>query len=1697
MSQNDGNHEANKKKLKLGPKMRKFLKGLLCGVGGVLLIALLMSFHSIRALFYPVSLFGTPSVSFSETCPVYTTEEKPQYILHVEGADHYRVRVYEKDSLRRWVRQVKFKYDVLPDFDIDSKHLAQLVANAMPVLEQSGGVKPLDFNRAMVDYVTSKTLKQGDYAVLVDATNSFNGKSAQDMCCFRVTNLGAIVKRDLEKVVVRTLDLRTRQNRPNAAVGVYLRSPSDAKNIQPLLVATTNSQGLAELKKPAGTGSDAWTRVSIDAKEGGDRAYIGPFLNSHPLHQTDGNYQSDQFQDYSHRCITYFNTDRPIYRLGQTVYFNAYSRMLQPNGIYNAGRNKKVAVSIKDPEYQDFFSGSFSTDDFGRFSGSVNIPPAGKTGNYQVEVRYDDNNVDTFSFAVDQYRKPEYSVTVAADSSHVIAGGKLKLKLKANYYFGGGVPNAKVDYTISPTINLSSREKLRPRPGYYKYFEDWGVERPYYAYDYSTDVPLGGTAQTDGNGQAIIEIDTPEHDAIANSPTSYDFCDRSYNVVATVTDASRKAVVGTGDALVTRGDVAILAVPNVNFAQRGDTIHLDLTAASYDQKALPNQNIEVKMVQWVPKDQENTKWDRKIISTKNATTATNGNATVDFELGKDLSSDDYYFVATSKDSQGRTVGDVSRIWVTGNENNNWWTHASPLSLRLDKPAYTPSETAKLMVSSPVEKGESIPVLFTIEGQKLHEYKIVTLTQPAQVIEIPLKDSYAPNVHVGIAYVDKGHKPVIETKLLCVAPDQHFLQVKLASDKPLYKAGENAKFSVKVWGHDGKPAANTVLALSVADESVYAAAHDVNAPVQGVDAPDIFTTFYGQRDNWVETKVSFTDTFAPQPEELSLYDGAGFGALFGFFIRSGQYEDAMMMRKSEMAALPRPVPMEAGKGMADTRNAAPTAAPAAAPPPPMQAARPRSMTGSMTEPRVRKGFKDLAGWFPMLVTDAAGSAHADVKMPDDLTTWRATIAGIDRQTDVGQGQTSVTTTQDFVARLSLPRFFTQGDKGLVTAILHNYSTSVQPVALTLSMSGPQLKSERPLTTNISIPINGVQRYSWPVSAIAPGSTTIKLVAKGKDAGDALEVKLPVRSFTYQAFFAQGGVLRDPVQLKKFPLVFPADANLAKGKMEIALASSQLGPVLGSFDTLIDYPYGCTEQTLSRLVPSTIAMRLHKQFAIAMPAPLSQKFAEVFGIAMPKLTEYQHEDGGWGWWKDDSSSAYMTAHVLEGLYQLRQAGYTIDDSITERGVNYLQQQSDGILNGKWETENAVDQAKAAYVLSLYGRPISPSMQTWHMVHLSTMTPEELSYLTLAFSHVGSTALAQQTYKHLLELKNVSNDYIDWDHTPELLKRLNSKLGPWDYTYRFTGVETTALALRAVVAMEPKNDALMEPISHWIVTQHDENGWNNTKSTAQVFEALLEMEVALGQRQGTTNFQADVTGAEKTPEKFTFARQVEPGEKKIVTGLNRQMKEIVVSKKGPGWLYYNSLLEYERPLAPGLIAKCIPDDMHITRKFYKLTPMWSNGKNVMQFAAIANQPPAGYNPAPMSEGDTVKAGETIMMALTIDTPIAAPYVMVDAALPSGAEVTHDEQLVEPDSKKAQELGMQNYNRYQWSHQDRLDDRIVFFTTNMPAGKSQFTTFLRMEMPGTFNVNPVNLQAMYTKKVRGYSGIDTITVVESPGGE
>src|SRR5947199_5395245 len=158
-----------------------------------------------------------------------------------------------------------------------------------------------------------------------------------------------------------------------------------------------------------------------------------------------------------------------------------------------------------------------------------------------------------------------------------------------------------------------------------------------------------------------------------------------------------------------------------------------------------------------------------------------------------------------------------------------------------------------------------------------------------------------------------------------------------------------------------------------------------------------------------------------------------------------------------------------------------------------------------------------------------------------------------------------------------------------------------------------------------------------------------------------------------------------------LDIPKERRPDSTTLSVQIAPSMATTMLDALPYLIDYPYGCVEQTMSRFLPAVITAKTLKDQGLSPEAAMSKVFGgiepasaqathpdgkrslkqldDITKQSLDRLYSMQHEDGGWGWWKDDASDHFMTAYVVWGLSLARKAGVVIKEEALDNAVEYL--------------------------------------------------------------------------------------------------------------------------------------------------------------------------------------------------------------------------------------------------------------------------------------------------------------------------------------------------------------------------------------------------------------------------------------------
>jgi len=205
----------------------------------------------------------------------------------------------------------------------------------------------------------------------------------------------------------------------------------------------------------------------------------------------------------------------------------------------------------------------------------------------------------------------------------------------------------------------------------------------------------------------------------------------------------------------------------------------------------------------------------------------------------------------------------------------------------------------------------------------------------------------------------------------------------------------------------------------------------------------------------------------------------------------------------------------------------------------------------------------------------------------------------------------------------------------------------------------------------VPRNGEATVNWTVDTSAIGTADFLGKALTDEESDALELAIPVRPWGLHLNAARSGSLSGDKTETNETLSLPSDINPDASSLRIDLAPSVAGTLMSALDFLSSYPYGCVEQTMSSFLPNILVAQAVKELGLSAPPP-SVELESKIAAGLQRLYQFQHDDGGWGWWETDQTHPFMTAYVVAGLAQAREAGYAIDENRLERGRESLVRQ-----------------------------------------------------------------------------------------------------------------------------------------------------------------------------------------------------------------------------------------------------------------------------------------------------------------------------------------------------------------------------------------------------------------------------------------
>ncbi len=599
-------------------------------------------------------------------------------------------------------------------------------------------------------------------------------------------------------------------------------------NSKPQSAGKSDANGFITLKTgdyvDTGNGRPSIDNLLILARHGDDIAVLTP-----------SNYYWEGENSTGNGLKAYIYTDRPVYRPGHTVHIKAVVRREKDDQLVLPDE-KSLRLRVMGDSDNVVMQKDLPVGAHGTIATDVALANDAALGYYRIEL-VGANNQNYYSssgsFYVEEYKKPEYRVTVTPEKDRVLEGGQVKAVIEAKYFFGEPVSGAKVKYSVQVQVH------------YWWDDNDGGDDTG----DGNADAEAGDGGDTEGSYYDGPELQEQEGTLDENGrltvtlPTRVEETgrDMDYRIVARVTDVANREISGSGKVLATYGSFRISVEPTSYVAESGKPVQVRVTAQDYDNKPIQTAvHLNVMLSRW---NDSARAWDKKDITTADAVTGADGKALVTLNLS---GTGDFEVRATAVTPERRTVKDSTYIWLWGGASE-WYRPNSQIQIISDKKVYAVGDTAHLLLVGSLKEGYAV---VTAEGNSLHTRQLLHLTSGSQAFDLPITAKAEPNLIVTATLIHNDQLLTAQ-KSLRVPPVAETLSITATPSKQTYLPGEKGSFDVFIKDATGKPVAAD-FSFGEVDEAIYSIHPD--------ESGDIVKFFYAKKYLYLDPQSSFTFYF---------------------------------------------------------------------------------------------------------------------------------------------------------------------------------------------------------------------------------------------------------------------------------------------------------------------------------------------------------------------------------------------------------------------------------------------------------------------------------------------------------------------------------------------------------------------------------------------------------------------------------------------------------------------------------------------------------------------------------------------------------------------------------------------------------------------------------------------------------------------
>ena len=678
----------------------------------------------------------------------------------------------------------------------------------------------------------------------------------------------------------------------------------------------------------------------------------------------------------------------------------------------------------------------------------------------------------------------------------------------------------------------------------------------------------------------------------------------------------------------------------------------------------------------------------------------------------------------------------------------------------------------------------------------------------------------------------------------------------------------------------------------------------------------------------------------------------------------------------------------------------------------------------TNPMPAKRIRIVSFWSGIKKVNSSGEAEFSIDIPNFSGEVRLMAVAYKDQ-HFGSSEFAMTVADPIVLSTALPRFLSPKDTVLVPVTISNTTAKTANAKATISTNGPiQVIGGNSQELAVAPNSEGVALFQLVASpSVSVGKIAVEVSSLGEKFKDETEISVrpaaPLQIETGSGIINGGASQRISLSSANF-IPGSVDYKLVVGKSPALELGKQLR-------YLVQYPYGCTEQTVSVAFPQLYYDDLAEQMkGKSSASPARYNISE----AIRKIKLRQLYNGGVTLWDGEGTENWWSSvYAAHFLLEAQRVGYDVDRKVLDGLLNYL--------NNKLKTRQTIlyyynqkEQKKIApkevayslYVLSLAGKPNVPVMN-YYKASPQLLSLDAKYLLSVSYAIAGD----KQRFAEILPGSFTGEVSV-------------AQTGGSFYS----DIRDEAIALNALLDADAGNAQIGVMAKH-VADKLKARSWFSTQECAFSFIALGKIARAANQATVTAELKVNgktVGSVGDRPVSFTAA-QLAGGNIEILT-------------KGQGRLYY-----YWQTEGISVNGDYKEEDNYIRvrKKFFD-----RNGKPI--------------NSNSFSQNDLV----IVQLSLENSYSTAVDNIVITDLLPAGFEI---------ENPRTKEIPGMDWIKDASSPTslDVRDDRINLFV-DLTAKRQVYYYAVRAVSPGVFRMGPVSADAMYNGEYHSYHGAGTVVI-------